>query len=394
MGKDSVSEKKPKLMKKSYIPFGRPDYGREEIQAVTRILRSGWIGMGSETIKFEKELARRIHAPHVVAVGSCTAAMMLSLHVFGVGKGDEVICPSLTWCSTANVVLYQGARPVFCDIDPTTFCVTPGSILEKVTPRTKAVMVVHFGGFAVDVLRLRLVLPKHIAIIEDAAHAFGARYPNGELVGSSGNLVCFSFYANKNLSTAEGGAVALFDQKKADKIRSLRQHGLPIDAWKRFTHPKAILFSAALKELGYKANYTDLQAALGRVQLRRFSSMQSHRSKIAAVYGKFLKKNLPWVLPQASVTCDRHAKHLFPIRIRKNSRIKRNWVLRELRKKGIGATVHYAPLHKMPLYENSKTNNLPFTEEVGAEILTLPISASIQRREAIWVCKKLVEVLT
>ena len=350
--------------------------------------------MGSETMKFEGELARRVQAPHVVTVGSCTAAMLLSLHVLGIGRGDEVICPSLTWCSTANAILYRGAKVIFCDINPDNFCVMPEDICKRITRRTRAVIVVHFGGFAVDVLQLRSVLPKHIAIIEDAAHAFGARYPNGELVGSSGNLVCFSFYANKNLSTAEGGAVALFDRKKANKIQSLRQHGLPIDAWKRFTHPRAILFSAALKELGYKANYTDLQAALGRVQLRRFSSMQSHRSQIAALYGKFLKKNLPWVLPQASVTCDRHAKHLFPIRIRKNSRIKRDWVLRELRKKGIGATVHYAPLHKMPLYENSKTNNLPFTDEVGAEILTLPISASIQRREAAWVCKKLVEVLT
>ena len=357
-------------------------------------MRSGWIGMGPETITFEKELSAAVQAPHVVTVGSCTAALLISLHALGIGKGDEVICPSLTWCSTANAILYRGAKVIFCDINPDNFCVMPEDICKRITRRTRAVMVVHFGGFAVDVLKLRSVLPKHIAIIEDAAHAFGSRYPNGELVGSSGNLVCFSFYANKNLSTAEGGAVALFDRKKANKIQSLRQHGLPIDAWKRFTHPRAILFSAALKELGYKANYTDLQAALGRVQLRRFSSMQSHRSQIAALYGKFLNKNLPWVLPQAGVTCDRHAKHLFPIRIRKNSRIKRDWVLRELRKKGIGATVHYAPLHKMPLYENSKTNNLPFTDEVGAEILTLPISASIQRREAAWVCKKLAEVLT
>ena len=379
--------------RRSFIPFGRPDFGDEEIAAVARVMRSGWIGMGPETITFEKELSAAVQAPHVVTVGSCTAALLISLHALGIGKGDEVICPSLTWCSTANSVLYRGAKVIFCDIDPTNFCMNLQAIRQKITYRTRAVMVVHFGGFAVDVHRLRSMLPKQIAIIEDAAHAFGACYPNGYPVGSSGNLVCFSFYANKNLSSAEGGAVALFDRKMADKIRSLRQHGLPIDAWKRYTHPKAILFSAAIKELGYKANYTDVQAALGRVQLQRFYKMQSHRSQIAVLYHDFLIKNLAGVLPQASVTCVRHAKHLFAVRIRKNGVIKRDGVLRELRKRGVGATVHYVPLHKMPLYKHPKQNKLPITDEVSDEILTLPISACIQREEAVWVCKKLVEVL-
>lgn len=356
-------------------------------------MRSGWIGMGPETVTFEKELSAAVKAPYVATVSSCTAAMFLSLHALGIGKGDEIICPSLTWCSTANAVLYRGAKAVFCDINPDNFCMASENIFKKITRRTRAVIVVHFGGFAVDVQKLRSELPPNIAIVEDAAHAFGARYPQGEPVGSSGNLVCFSFYANKNLSTAEGGAVALFGKKEADKIRSLRQHGLPIDAWKRFTHPKAILFSAALKELGYKANYTDLQAALGRVQLKRFPSMQSHRSQIATLYEQFIKTNLPEVLPQAGLSCDRHAKHLFPIRIKKNSRITRDRVLKELRKRGVGATIHYAPLHKMPLYKNPKKNKLPVTDEVSSEILTLPISPSIQKNEAIWVCKKLLEIL-
>ncbi|MFM9912014.1 MAG: DegT/DnrJ/EryC1/StrS family aminotransferase, partial [Methylophilaceae bacterium] len=218
-----------------YLPFGKPNFSQVEIDAVTKVVRSGWIGMGPETIAFEKELEAFVEAPYVVTVNSCTSALFLSLLVSGVGPDDEVICPSLTWCSTANVALYLGARIVFCDVDIDTLCVTVDSILEKITPRTKAVMVVHMGGLAVDVAALRKKIPAHIEIIEDAAHAIGAKYPNGKPVGSSGNLTCFSFYANKNLSTGEGGAVALHDEGKAERLRSLRQHGLSSDAWKRFS---------------------------------------------------------------------------------------------------------------------------------------------------------------
>src|SRR5262249_4640770 len=215
-----------------------------------------------ETIAFERELAAYVGAPYVVAVSSCTAALFLSLLVSGVGPGDEVICPSLTWCSTANAALYLGATPVFCDIDADTLCPTTEHILAKVTTKTKAVMVVHFGGLAVDVDRLRAALPSSVVIVEDAAHALRARFDNGRWVGASANLTCFSFYANKNLSTGEGGAIALADSALAERLQSLRQHGLPLDAWKRFTDPQNLLLSNPLDTLGYKMNYTDLQAAI------------------------------------------------------------------------------------------------------------------------------------
>lgn len=361
--------------RETYLPFGRPDFGEGEIAAVTRVLRSGWIGMGPETIAFEQELSAIVGAPQVVAVSSCTAAMSLCLRALGVGPGDEVICPSLTWCSTANAALYQGAQPVFCDIDPATFCVTPDSILAKVTARTRAVMVVHFGGFAVDVERLRSVLPDRVSIVEDAAHAMGTRYPNGRPVGSSGNLVCYSFYANKNISTGEGGAVATFDEKIADHIRSLRQHALPINAWKRFTHAQTVLLSQQLTELGYKANYTDLQAALGRVQLRRLPEMSALRLKLAKCYLTELAGLAPQIEPQAGLADLAHARHLFPIRVKPASRLARDQLLLELRQRNIGATVHYALLHLMPLYKSKAS--LPATEAIGREILTLPISASM-----------------
>jgi perosamine synthetase len=367
-----------------YLPFGRPNYGREEISAVTRVLKSGWVGMGSETIAFERELAVATGAKHVVTVDTCTSAIFLSLLVNGVKPGDEVICPSLTWCSTANAALYLRARPVFCDIDPETLSVSPKTVLPLVSKKTRAVIVVHFGGYAVDVAALRRALPARVAIVEDAAHAFGSLYPKGGKVGSSGNLVCYSFYSNKNLATAEGGAVALHDETLANRLRSLRQHALPIDAWKRFTHPKTVLLSNQLTELGYKANYTDLQASIGRVQLKRQPVMAATRLAIAREYEKGLGRlpNAPSL--QKGITDRKHARHLFTVQFPfDRMRLSRDELLVALRARNIGATIHYPALHTMPLYRGSRrAPQLPCTDRVAKSILTLPISASMTPADA------------
>lgn len=380
-------------IRENYLPFGRPDFGEEEIAAITRVMRSGWIGMGPETIAFEEELAAAAGAPHVVTVSSCTAAMSLCLRALDISAHDEVICPSLTWCSTANAALYQGAQPVFCDIDPASFCVTAESILAQVTDRTRAVMVVHFGGFAIDVAKLRALLPARIAIIEDAAHALGATYPDGRPVGSSGNLVCYSFYANKNVSTGEGGAVATFDSTLADRIRSLRQHALPINAWKRFTHAQTVLLSPQLTELGHKANYTDMQAAIGRVQLRRLPAMAAHRQALACRYLERLARLSRQIEVQAGLGESAHARHLFPVRIKSASRRARDELLFDLRQRNIGATVHYALLHLMPLYRRPAMPPLPVSEATGRTILTLPISASMSAQDVDYVCDHLAELV-
>src|SRR5688572_1920456 len=296
-------------MRPDFLAFGRPQFGDDEIAAVTRVMRSGWVGMGEETIAFEHELAGFIGAPHVVTVNSCTSALFLSLLALGIRPGDEVICPSLTWCSTANAALYLGATPVFCDVDEQTLGITSSSVLRAVTPRTRAVIAVHMGGLAVDVAALRASLPSHIAIVEDAAHALGASYPDGTPVGSSGNLTCFSFYANKNLSTGEGGAIALFDGEAAAHVRSLRQHGLSNDAWKRFTHPQAALVPR-IEELGYKMNYTDLQAAIGRVQLQRQPELAARRLAVVERYRDRLSPLKTSLHFQRDVLHPRHARHL------------------------------------------------------------------------------------
>ena len=379
----------------TYLPFGRPNFTEKEIEAVVRVIRSGWIGMGPETIAFEDELARAVGASQVVTVNSCTSAIFLSLLSHKIGSGDEVICPSLTWCSTANAALYLGARPVFCDVDPATYCITPETVRAVLSPRTKAVIVVHFGGRAAEVAPLRAVLPPDVAIIEDAAHAFGATFANRQPVGSSGNLTCFSFYANKNLATGEGGAIALNDATIAGRLRSLRQHGLPLDAWKRFIHPNTVLLSNQLTGLGYKMNYTDLQAALGRVQLQRQPEFAKRRLAIAREYQRCLRGLRPNPLFQSGSTNLRHARHLFTIQLPFESlALSREELLLGLRARNIGATIHYTPLHTMPLYCGRKRNlRLPVTERIARSILTLPISGSMTVDDAAEVAAHVREIL-
>ena len=380
-------------VRRDYLPFGRPAFGAREIAAAAHVLRSGWVGMGAETIAFERELARHVGAPQAVAVNSCTSALHLALLVSGVGPGDEVICPSLTWCSTANAALYLGARAVFCDINPRTLCLTPALVRAWLTARTKAVVVVHFGGHAVDVKALRRALPRRVRLIEDAAHALGARYPGGRPVGSSGHLVCFSFYPNKNLATAEGGAIALADAAAADRLRSLRQHALPINAWKRFTHAKALLMSNRLTELGYKMNFNDLQACLARVQLRRQPAFNRRRLAIARRYARRLGSLRPALGLQAGCTSGAHAHHLFTIVLPAAARFPaRDRLLLALRARNIGATIHYAPLHLMPLY-GKRPRPLPVTEAICRRIVTLPISASMTVSDADYVCDHLLALL-
>lgn len=377
---------------KAYLPFGKPDFSEQEIEAVTRVMRSGWVGMGPETIAFEQDLAKHIGVPHVVSVNSCTSGLLISLRLAGIKHGDEVICPSLTWCSTANVAMHLGATVVFCDVDPETLCLTPESVAKVITPKTRAVMAVHFGGYAIDIVALRRILPTNVTIIEDAAHAFGSRYTDGRMVGASGNFCCFSFYANKVLSTGEGGAVALFDAEMAEKIRSLRQHGLPVDAWKRFTHPKTIV-NFNLMQLGYKANYTDLQAAIGRVQLARQQEFSTRRAEVARIYRDGLE-GLPLTF-QKDCTSPAHSRHLFVVMLDGSSRLNRDELLVALRERSIGATIHYEPLHLMPLFNrDSSPPSLPITEHIANNIMTLPIGASVTADDAHEVVRCMRELLS
>jgi dTDP-4-amino-4,6-dideoxygalactose transaminase len=395
---NSSSQRNPNLVQQmpkrsSYLAFGTPDFTDEEIAAVVDVMRSGWVGMGPQTIAFEDELAAYTGAAEVVTVNSCTSALFLALLVEKVTVGDEVIVPSLTWCATANAAFYLGATPVFCDVDPTTMCATPESVSAKLTERTKAVIVVHYGGYAIDVAAIRKILPPHVALIEDAAHAFGARYPDGGIVGNSGNSVCFSFYANKNLSTADGGAIALSDPDKAEHLRSLRMSGLASHAWSRYIKPLTTT-DLGLSALGYKMNLTDLQAAIGRVQLKRFDAMAKARFDLALHYrNRFEEWGLDFVF-QTGLFSANHARHLFvPIFDSQKTGMPRDDLLLALRDLNIGASIHYKPLHRQPLYRECAHEHLPITEWLENKIITLPISAKMTLIDVDYVVTQLAYLL-
>ncbi|WP_417458494.1 DegT/DnrJ/EryC1/StrS family aminotransferase [Kordiimonas sp.] len=376
-----------------FIPFGCPDFGDEEVEAVANVVRSGWVGMGQQTVCFEQELASYCGRSNGVLVNSCTSALFLSLIVNDVGAGDEVIVPSLTWYATANVALYCGATPVLCDIDPTTFNVTPETVKACLTPKTKAVIVVHFGGYPVDIEGIREILPASVTLIEDAAHAMGGRYLNGNRVGSSDNLVCFSFYANKNLSTGEGGFIAVENEEVAERLRSLRLHGLHHSAWQRYQTPST-MFTASPVELGYKMNYTDLQASIGRVQLARLEEMQAHRRAVAKVYAKYISALNMGITLQEGVEGSLHARHLFVLLLDKtHTKTTRNEVILALRKRNVGAALHYTPMHTLPLYEDYCRCPLQGADSVMDRILTLPISGRMSIEDAHYVCEVLHDVL-
>jgi perosamine synthetase len=370
-------------MRSEMLLFGKPNFSEQEIAAVTRVLKSGWVGMGPETIKFEEELRAFLHAKNVVTVNSCTSALYLSLLVSGIKKGDEVIVPSFTWCSTVNVVEYLGAKVVFCDIEPDTYNISPATVHAKLTRNTKAVIPVHMGGLAVDIRKLRSELPEHVRIIEDAAHALGSRYNNGMPVGSSGNLTCFSFYANKNLSTAEGGAIAVPDKKIAERLRSLRLHGLSSNAWKRFKDSTIKSFTPVMMELGYKMNYTDLQAAIGRVQLARQAEFRKIRMEIAKYYIERLCKLNIQIPAQSGILEPYHSRHLFLIELPVEKIGKsRDEVVAGMRGQNIGASVHYKPVHQMPYYSKKGKCYLQITDRIAERVMTLPIGTDMNLLDA------------
>ena len=374
------------------LPFGKPNFSEREIEAVARVMRSGWVGMGPETQAFEQELAQAIGVAAVVTVNACTSAMLLSLRALGVGPGDEVICPSLTWCSSANVALHLGAQPVFCDIDADSLCLDVPQVLAALTPRTRAVIPVHFGGRAVDIAALRRALPERVVIVEDAAHAFGARLPSGEQVGASGQLTCFSFYANKVISTADGGAIAVADPALVAPLQSLRMHGLQLNPWQRHANPREALAASPLQVLGYKANYNDLQAAIGRVQLQRQAEFAATRAMVADIYRQGLAAmDLAF---QAGLSDAGHARHLFVVTLPVARAAERGRILTRMREQGIGVTVHYPPLHLMPLYGHAaQAKSLPVTESVAGRIMTLPIGPSMGADDAWRVVAALTEEL-
>jgi dTDP-4-amino-4,6-dideoxygalactose transaminase len=357
-----------------FIPFHIPDIGEEEIASVVETLRSGWLTTGPKAKRFEEEFAHYLGAGHAVAVNSGTAALHLALEAIGVGEGDEVIVPTMTFTATAEVALYLKAKPVLVDCEPGTLNIDAEKIERAITSKTKAIMPVDFGGQPCDYDPiLEIARQRGLKVIEDAAHALPASY-KGRRVGTFSDITCFSFYATKTIATGEGGMATTASPEWAERMRMMSLHGISKDAWKRYTAEGSWYYEVL--QPGYKYNLTDVAAALGLVQLTKCDRFRDERRQIAAQYDRAFAE-LPEI-ERPVVAADReHAWHLYVIRLNlERLRIDRKEFIEALKKENIGTSVHFIPLHLHPFYKRSfgyQPGDFPVATAAFERIISLPI---------------------
>lgn len=363
-----------------FLPFARPSITDREKQAVLEVLDSGWLTTGPRTKEFERAFAARVGVGHAVALNSATAALHLALEALGVGPGDEVIVPTWTFASSAEVVVYRGARPVLVDVDRLTLNMTPEAVLAAITPRTRAVVAVHVAGLPVEIERLVALLePRGIAVVEDAAHAFPSRLDGGtgRYVGTVGRAGAYSFYATKTITTGEGGMLVTDDEDLANRARVMGLHGISRDAWNRYTASGSWYYE--IEDAGYKYNMTDIAAALGLVQLERSDELLAARRHLAARYADRLGGGPVAYLLELPVdpTGGSHAWHLYIVRLALDRlTIDRGTVIDRLKALGIGASVHFIPLHLHPYYRSRwgyAPEDLPVAKAEYERVISLPI---------------------
>ena len=364
-------------IRKEFLSYNPPSIGEEERSAVMETLLSPWVTTGPKTVAFEAALQDYLQAPAVVALNSCTAGLHVALLALGVGPGDEVIVPSLTFCATANVVEHVGARPVLVDVCPDTLTISPEAVRAAITRRTKVLLPVHYAGHPVDLDELDALAERYgLAILEDAAHAVSARY-KGRLIGSRPNLAAFSFYATKNLTTVEGGCLT-GEQGLIDKSRIIGHHGMNRDAWKRFDRSGSWYYEVVVP--GYKYNMTDMQAAIGLVQLKRLESFQKRRREVVARYSEGFQDLWALELPVERPWAE-SSWHLYVLRLCTGMlRIDRNAFIEGMKARNIGTSVHYLPVHMHPFYRDKygyRPEDNPVSADAYERMLSLPLHAGL-----------------
>ena len=358
----------------SFLPFHRASIGQEEIEAVLNVLRSGWLTSGQCAKQFETNFAEYTGAKHAVAVSSCTAALHLALAAVDLGEYDEVILPTMTFAASGEVVFYFGARPVLVDSAPDSFHMDPSLIKAAITPRTKAILPVHYSGYAHELDAILEIAKRYgLKVIEDAAHAFPSRY-HDKTIGTIGDVTCFSFYATKTITTGEGGMITTEDPDLAARMRLLSLHGISRDAWKRYTSEGSWRYD--IEAVGYKYNLTDLQAAIGIAQLHKCETLLARRAPLAARYTQNLSSLDAFVTPAVPPHVQ-HAWHLYVLQVNEEVlTIGRDRVIDELRARGIGASVHFIPLHLHPLYHRNcgyRPGQFPNAERHFSRAISLPL---------------------
>ena len=364
------------------VPFHRASIGEEEVQAVSEVIRSGWLTMGPKTFEFEKEFAKYVGAQHAVAVSTGTAALHLSLEAAGIGAGDEVLLPTTTFTATAEAVTYLRARPVLVDIEPVTMNMDPEDAARRITSKTRAIIPVHLGGQPCDMDEIHtLARMHHLRVIEDAAHALPSEY-RGKRVGQISEFTCFSFYATKTLTSGEGGMITTDNSTVADRMRLMRLHGIERDAWKRYRADGSWFYEVL--EAGFKYNLTDFQSAMGLVQLAKCDRMKQAREAVAQRYSdafsSFDELVVPTVLPDR-----RTSWHLYALRLRLDRlSLDRNNFVQALHRHGVACSVHFIPLHLHPYYQRVygyQIGDYPRAEQEYHSCFSLPIYPGMTDRE-------------
>jgi perosamine synthetase len=388
------------------IPFYKPSIGQPEIEEVVDCLKTGWLTTGPKTKQFEAEFARYIHSTHAVAVNSCTAALHLALEAIGLKSGQRVLVPTMTFAATAEVVRYFDATPLFVDCRPEDLNIDVTDAAERIeTARGRgeevvAIVPVHYGGQIGDVTGIKALARKYnLRIIEDAAHCCPAYYRDDaqspwRAVGSEAEITCFSFYANKTITTGEGGMACTGSQEYADRMRIMSLHGISRDAWKRYTAEGSWYYEIVAP--GYKYNLTDIAAAIGLHQLRRADRLHERRSAWAELYSKLLGDVEEVVLPR--VMANRiHSWHLFCLRLKLNDcDIDRAEMISQMKRAGIGTSVHWMPLHMHPYYRQKlgcKPSDCPRAASAYPELISLPLYPDMTAEDVEYVCRNLKEVL-
>ena len=365
-----------------HVPFHRASVGEDEVSAVSDVIRSGWLTMGPKTLEFEREFARYVGAGEAVAVSTGTAALHLALEAAGVRAGDEVLLPTTTFTATAEAVVYTGARPVLVDIDPLTMNMDPEDAARRVSARTKAIIPVHLGGQPCDLNQIHALAHTYqLRVIEDAAHALPSKY-QGRSIGQTSEFTCFSFYATKTLTTGEGGMITTDNAGAAERMRLMRLHGIERDAWKRYRGDGSWFYKVL--EAGYKYNLTDIQSAMGLVQLGKCDSMRQRRAAIAASYLAAFSPCEELINPCAAE--DRETSwHLYVLRLRLDRlNVDRSEFVASLARQGVSCSVHFIPLHLQPFYQRTfgyQAGDFPVAENQYRACFSLPIYPGMSNAE-------------
>ena len=382
-------------MNKDFLFFHKPFISEDEVNEIVDTVRSGWLSMGPKTIKFEEAFNSYIGCKKSIAVSSWTAAGHLALEAYGVRPGDEVIVPTMTFPATAEIVCYFGAKPVIVDIEEDTLNISLKEIEKAITPKTKVIIPVHYGGQPCDMDEIHEIANKHnIKVIEDAAHSLPAAY-KGKKVGTISDVTCFSFYATKTLSTGEGGMICTNDEEIAERCSIMRLHGINRDAWKRYTESGSWYYEVVAP--GFKYNFTDLQASLGLPQLKKVDLMWESRKNIAKKYTAALKDNE--FLTLHTIKKDRESSwHLYPVRLNLDRlKINRAQLIDEMRKLNIGAGVHFMPVHQHVYYTqtyNLDDKDYPVASSVFPRLVSLPIYPGMKDEHVDRVINVLLDLLT